>query len=150
MKKLFLVLSLIGVLGFYGCSSDSDTIDNNPKKTTNLELSSQTSKAFPVLGITFSVQADWVGVVSPGCYTVNIRIYMTNDSNGQVSLIHSGNVNVGECGRIANNGCLGEYKGDYIVKDNYESGMCLRELFDDNPEIYKMYLVERAKIIANN
>jgi hypothetical protein len=75
---------------------------------------------------------------------------MTNTDTGQVTLVGSGETNVGSCNRTANNGCLGEYKGDYITKDDYVGSQCLKELFTDNPNIYSLYITARNRAIAGH
>ncbi len=144
MKKLILVLSAILVLTFCGCSNDTATTNDA------LTSHSSTSKTLPVVGFTFSCQADFIDVVSPGCFHVAIRVYMTDTASGQVTLVASGESNVGSCNRVADNGCLGEYKGDYIIKDDYVGGQCIKELFRDNPNIYSLYVTARNHATAGH
>lgn len=98
---------------------------------------------------TIRVAADLVDG-NNGCYTVNVRIYLTY--NNQEILVANSNVNVGDCpqNRMAtnlNSECKDElFKGDFFFysKDHYK--YCLVDLLLDDVT-YAKYVIEKNKVI---
>ena len=89
-----------------------------------------------------------------GCYTVNVRVYLSN-TDGDEYLVANQNVQVGECRngeRNANTECEGRLpNGDYVI-DNGTVGdkECLYDLLIEKPEIYDLYLISVDKTINGN
>lgn len=127
MKNIIVILFMVSSTFIYS------------QKNSNIN-----SRFSPVFGIQFLVEADYVGVVSQGCITVNVRVYMY-DSNGTKILIANQNVNVGEGCPQRNNiddsfVCKTiDFKGDIILGSNNNYRYCLVQLFEDNL-IYDSYL----------
>lgn len=113
------------------------------------------SRILPVLGLQFSVSADLVSIDGGGCFTVNIRVYMI-DQSGNSLLIASGNSHV--CGnRPASPNSTSEsttcedtlFKGDYITHQNSKDfKYCLIDCLKDE-RVYEKYETEKYKVLSS-
>lgn len=148
IRCLILASVIMGMFTFQSCSDENLVEPNSNSESLKIDDSAQFSemgRPYPVDG-TFSVQADLVSAVG-GCYTVNVRVYITY--GGQQYLIANSDVQVGNgCPqRFTGNGCAGEYNGDYFLGEEPDSyGNCLSEFFDKYPDAYDEYIALRQNL----
>lgn len=151
IKKQILILTIILVSSFSLISCSNETEDFT-KNETSSELNSPNflSKGGPAYSsLNWTCQSDIISM-NAGCYTFQIRFYMTT-SEGNTYLIHSAIMSTGDCPQRPNTNsdpCDGDYKGDFIVKDDKVNG-CIRDFFDSDINMYNMYTIVRNEIIRN-
>lgn len=119
-----------------------------PDVISILEKSKNEKKGEPVFTpkFNFTTESDFIEGNS-GCYTVNVRVYLTNLETGQKSLVASDNVKVGDCSQNENkiNNTLNKCdiyvleNGHQIVSNNVETPYCVAELIDYEI-IYNSYI----------
>lgn len=138
---------------FLSCSSDGSAQDFNLKdsNTTNAAHSR-------FIGFRIDVESDLVRIISPGCYLVNVRVYLTNTVSGQVTLAANQDVEVGDCGgsseRLGNHdktkNCHGGSlpNGDYVVPKASVYEYCLLDLLLGNEEVYRDYLISTQETVS--
>ena len=144
------VLKRISLLGFslflFSCSADenvsvSDDINYKvPDVISILEKTKNEKKGGPV-GFTpkfnFTTESDYIEGNS-GCYTVNVRVYITNLETGQKSQVANDDVKVGDCPQNQNktNNTLSKCdiyildNGHQIIGNNVKTPYCVAELID--------------------
>lgn len=137
---------------FLSCSSDGAAQDFNVKNdnTTNAAHSR-------FIGIRINVESDLVRVISPGCYLVNVRVYLTTVA-GQTTLVANQDVEVGDCGgsseRLGNQdetkNCQGGSlpNGDYVVPKDSVYEYCLLDLLLENEDVYRDYLISIRETVS--
>lgn len=143
-KMIFITMTLIMVTGFISCENE----ESSKKSTlTNVE---ELNVFRGGQGYRLETKDDFVELIGPSCYLVNIRVYMVDLDTGQSNLVSNQNVQVGSgCGsnRPLNasqtNVCDGGYlpNGDYVVgssSSNYR--YCLLDLLLQHEELYNQYL----------
>ena len=109
--------------------------------------SQETNRPVNVDGV-YTVAADYMGG-SNGCYTINVRVYLTY--GGQTLLLASSNVRVGDCPKKTaaneNAECKDqEFKGDYFFYTKDQFKYCLVDLFMDEVT-YAKYIIEKDRVL---
>jgi len=108
------------------------------------------SSRLPILGgIVFSTSSSIISG-SNGCYTVQVNVYL-QDGDDTKWLVASGNVQIGNCGRIISNNTLcedGLYKEDYIINSDSKSfKYCLIDCLKDD-RVYTLYQADKYRILS--
>lgn len=119
---------------FFSCNSTAQTPETS-KRPVNINGA-------------ITVAADLVSA-NGGCYTVNVRVYLTFE--GETILLANSNVQVGDChSRLGNNenpDCKDqEFKGDYFFYTKDQFKYCVVELLEDEVT-YAKYVIEKNKVI---
>lgn len=132
MKKIF--FSLVTII-LFSCSSGAQTQEK--------------SRPVKVNGV-ISVAADLV-LANAGCYTVNVRVYLTYE--GETLLLANSNVQVGDCqkksGNNENPNCTDQYfKGDYFFYSKDQFKYCIVDLLQDEVT-YAKYVIAKSKVIES-
>ncbi|AWI24692.1 hypothetical protein [Flavobacterium pallidum] len=127
------------------CSDEgSDVLNANSKSMEYYGVTIQWPK-----DLRLSVESD-IMKAEHGCYTVQVRIYMTETDRNEKLLICSSVVKVGECAenRPVDN-CTGTYKDQFITSEYVNPEFpeaCAIAVFDDQPTIYNEYLTQRRAL----
>src|SRR5690554_5793331 len=148
-KFIFSIIAIFGVLMFTSCEEEEVLKETNSEYLEDLNMSRVG------MGHRIEVREDFVEIISPGCYLINVRVYFVNLDTGQNTLVANQNVQVGNgCGDGSNNktmnpnqtnNCQGGYllNGNYVVEvTNYNYDYCLLDLLLKNEEIYNQYLIK--------
>ncbi|QYJ67929.1 hypothetical protein [Flavobacterium litorale] len=151
-KLIFIPFLFILVLSILSCSKD-DVATNNEgtakvTDTSNREFIIKSTE--PVLAGTPDVQVDMISWDN-NCYKYRIIITLTG-KDGQQSIGFSAIMQTGsgcENEGLVTQSYEGDYKGDFIIKDELPTGKPVRTYFDNNPSAYQDYAIERDKVIAN-
>ena len=160
MLKRKLIYFLFITILLLNCSNENDTTDteiNSIHKSEaemaqpnfrDLLLNGTTAKYAPP---TIRTESDLVGVDSPGCYNVNVRVYISVDG-GNEYLVANDNVLVGDC----NNGNRGSSDpkcngylpdGNYVYENGTQEDICLYELLIENETAYNQYLASVSRFL---
>lgn len=163
MKKS-LLLSLMFFLGISltacedaNANSDLESLSENVQSQNSEPQNSTFSTGW---GFKVSVESDLVSTGNgSGCYTVNVRVYLTDMSTGQKELIANDDVKVGDgcpkksAAKTAENKCEPGYlsNGDYVMASELSSGYreCLKDYLIANEEAYGLYLASTRELINN-
>jgi hypothetical protein len=138
-------LLLLAVSALFSLSAFA--ANNIPLPTPQPNLSNALAK--DTLAANFTVETDRYFSPDKTCYKLNVRVY--EHSNGQKTLIRSADICTGttcdNTGMVTND-VVGDYKGDFIIKDYLVQGKTatIKSLFDSNKYVYTLYLLERIKI----
>ena len=161
MKKS-LVLSLMFFLGLTltaceDANSNSD-LGSLSEKVDSQNSGPQNSTFSTGWGFKISVESDLVSTGNgSGCYTVNVRVYLTDMSTGQKELVANDNVKVGDgcpkkaAAKTEENRCESGYlpNGDYVMASELSSDYreCLKDYLTTNEEAYGLYLASTRELI---
>ncbi len=165
--EINLILILILTLSLGSCSKENDQkLENEIFEVKQLEktpdfraflFGGQDSDTKVNLGFFIETESDLVSA-SGGCYTVNVRVYMTSTVNGQRYLVASDNAVICEESAKSNltsfnkssDNCNGKLKdGNYIIENNTTEHICLFEILTKNIEAYDQYKESVSKLIAS-
>ena len=92
-----------------------------------------------------------------GCYTVNVRVYISSDGGATRYLVANDNVKVGDCSNEENrsnksvsecNGYLPD--GNFVFENNTDDEICLYEVLTRNQEVYDQYTSSVTKLISKD
>ena len=148
IKNQILLLTILVLTSFslISCSNETEDFTQN-ESSTELNNPVFLAKGGPVsLFSNYTCESDIMGI-SGGCYTFQIRFYVT--ISGTTYLTHSAIMSTGDCNqRRVNEPCDGNYKGDFIVKDDRVNG-CIRDFLDSDSNFYDMYARVKEQIIEN-
>lgn len=141
---IFITMTLIMVTVFISCENEESLEKSTLSHVEELDVFRNGQ------GFRMETRDDFVELIGPSCYLVNIRVYIIDLDTGQSNLVSNQNVQVGSgCGsnRPLNasqtNVCDGGYlpNGDYVVgssSSNYR--YCLLDLLLQDEELYEQYL----------
>ena len=149
IQKLFIVsLLFFLVIGVQSCSNESEiNSDENAVKTTT-QFSTKSTEPVEKLDGTF-VEVDLISWAN-NCFRYQVRIVIVYQ--GRRSIGHSAIIQTGSgCDEegLVTNSYEGDYKGDFIIKDELPTGQPIRTYFDNNQDVYQDYVNERDKVIAD-
>lgn len=139
----YYLFAILLFLSMMSCSTDSDI--NN--EISNTEMVTKTGE--PVPNTSFYTTTELIDYQN-NCFKYQVSLWMdyidtlTNTRN--VLLMHSVIMQTGS-------GCETEgalyYNGDWIIEDLQISGTRITEFWNENPNEYLKYEVERDRMIAN-
>jgi len=161
MKNLKKIVFIIFCLIFVSCSVENnnlDTLNGNQVQLPNV-IKILESKQYNSKGnfdFYFTAESDFVGG-SGGCYTVNVRVYIHDISNGMKTLIVNENVKVGDCPKeksntkSLNSECesFSLKNGDSFISNGTQSPYCMSQLIKYDI-IYNNYIESMSKFRDKN
>ena len=161
-KNLLLSLMLFLGISLTACEDANANSDLGElsEKVESQNSEPQNSTFSTGFGFKISVESDLVdfGKIRD-CYTVNVRVYMTDMSTGEKLLVTNENVQVGNgcpkktAAKTAESRCEPGYlpNGDYVLTSEFSGQYreCLRDLLLENEEAYGLYLVSTRELINN-
>ena len=160
MKQLFKTLMVVLTLTISLFSCVSDESESVKPDLSKIQIEEPDYAALLLGGednrtpIYFSihVESHFMGVVSPGCFQVLVNVFSTDNGTGQVTLIATEQVQVGDCGNNkigSNSKCSGILPdGNLVIEDaKNKSKICLFELLTKNQGVYSKYQASVNELI---
>ncbi|GGB66859.1 hypothetical protein GCM10007424_03570 [Flavobacterium suaedae] len=147
-KSIFVLCLLFLIIGTQSCSNDSE-VTNNEAAKSNAGFNVKSTEPVPKETGIF-VEVDLISWDN-NCFKYQLRIVL-KDKDGERSLAHSAIIQTGSgCDDegLVTNSYEGEYKGDFIIKDELPNGKPVRTYLDENPDVYNDYTIERDRVIAD-